>query len=228
MILRGWPRKLPPRLAAPLLGLHGGVSRGDGLHGVRGDLCVELGDLARLRNEALVRLLGEVGLNLDRGLEAASAEKLLERGRAGLERLLRIVGRFRRRGPAGPSSTARKPKQSPRAASWRNPGDLRNLGWWPWGTPILIPVVRSSPANRLTMAALCALHHRSQAFIALQHKRGAAPDGASPRVAFSFAFSVHCPSYLIIDARSARRRNCIGALNDQRLGPTCPTLAPSR
>ncbi len=63
---------------AGLLGLQVRVGRRDGLQGVGRDLRVELGELARLGDEALVGLLGVIRLNLDRGLDAAGAEQLLD------------------------------------------------------------------------------------------------------------------------------------------------------
>ena len=86
-----------PRPAATTIArllLDGGVGRGDRLQRVRGDSGVELRDLGRLSDKALVCLLGEFGLNLDRRLNAAGAEKLLEHRGAGGEGLLRIVGRL--------------------------------------------------------------------------------------------------------------------------------------
>src|SRR5271163_2365537 len=74
--------------------LDAGVGRGDRLQRVGGDSGVELRNLGRLSDKALVSLLGEFGLNLDRRFNAARAEKLLEHRSAGGERLLRIVGRL--------------------------------------------------------------------------------------------------------------------------------------
>src|SRR5271166_366319 len=75
--------------------LDAGVGRGDRLQRVRSDSGIELGDPGRLSDKALVSLLGEFGLNLDRRFDAARAEKLLEHRGASGEGLLRIVGRFR-------------------------------------------------------------------------------------------------------------------------------------
>src|ERR1700733_3556002 len=70
------------------------IGRGDRLQSVGSDLGVKLRDFRRLGDKALVSLLREFGLNLDRRFDAARAEKLLEHRGACGKRLLRIIGRF--------------------------------------------------------------------------------------------------------------------------------------
>src|SRR4249919_3928236 len=75
------------------------------LVGFLGEIGIELTDLRSLGHKPLIGGLGVLGLNLDRLVERLHAEKLLERGAAVLERLLRIVrnldcnrlGAFRKR-----------------------------------------------------------------------------------------------------------------------------------
>src|ERR1700722_473746 len=74
--------------------LNARISRGDRLHRVGSNPGVEFGNLGRLGDKALVGLLGELGLNLDRRLNAARAEKLLVHRGSGGKSLLRIIARL--------------------------------------------------------------------------------------------------------------------------------------
>jgi len=73
------------------------VSRSDRLQSVRSDSGVEFRNARRLSDKALVSLLGEFALNLNRRLNAARAKKLLEHGRSGGESLLDVIYRERKK-----------------------------------------------------------------------------------------------------------------------------------
>src|SRR5215470_5127941 len=63
-----------------------------------GDVGIELADLGRLGDKAFVRGLHVVGLHLDRLFQRLGAHQPLDRSRAILEGLLRVVGHFGRNG----------------------------------------------------------------------------------------------------------------------------------
>src|SRR5215218_3145671 len=74
-----------------------GLAVGDGdetlvrLEGLLREARIELAELGRLRDEALVGRLDEVGLDLDRLVERLRADELLERGSRLLEGLLGVI-----------------------------------------------------------------------------------------------------------------------------------------
>src|SRR4051812_9953642 len=82
-------------LAGELLRRSLGVSL-ERLVGLLGEIGIELADLGRLGDEALIGGLGVVDLDLEGLVERLNAHHLLQRLGAFLERLLRIVGELRR------------------------------------------------------------------------------------------------------------------------------------
>lgn len=82
------------RAETRLLGRSLGVNGLDRLESLLGELRIELADLGRFRDKGLIGGLGELGLNLDGGLDILGAEQLFDDGRVGGDRLLRIVARF--------------------------------------------------------------------------------------------------------------------------------------
>ena len=78
--------------------------RGERLEGILRETGIELGDLAGLRDEALVGTLQIAGLDLKRLVPRLDGRKLLEGRLAFRKGLLRIRGGFRRKGRARRSS----------------------------------------------------------------------------------------------------------------------------
>src|SRR3954454_9118886 len=77
------------------------ILRGERLERILRETGIELGDLAGLRDEALVGALQIAGLDLKRLVQRLDGRKLLEGGLAFGKGLLRIHGGFRRNGREG-------------------------------------------------------------------------------------------------------------------------------
>src|SRR5580698_3839830 len=75
--------------------LHLGNRALDRLEGFLGEVGIKLADLARLGDKAFISDLGIFRLDLNRVVERLGADKLLEVGRARLERALGIIRGFR-------------------------------------------------------------------------------------------------------------------------------------
>ena len=121
-LMRDCGENIPPQpLAPPYLeatALLGGDDLGlsehrlVGLHGVLGEVRVELADLRSVSDEAFVGGLEVLGLDLDGLVEGLGGDELLGDGRSLLESLLGVVGRL---GGDGLDALLR----SSRSSSWR-------------------------------------------------------------------------------------------------------------
>src|SRR5215204_4927670 len=137
-----------------------GLAVGDGdetlvrLEGLLREARIELAELGRLRDEALVGRLDEVGLDLDRLVERLGADELLDRRGRLLERLLGVIGGLDRDrlGALGDDAEALQSGVGVVLAELQHGVDLDH--WYPLPAPqrrLLIAFARSCPPRKGNM-----------------------------------------------------------------------------